>query len=288
MTESIGIRYVIPQSQFPNMNINNSGSPLPEFVERGVQSIGRGGGVLLGSTLIKGGLEGAVLGASLGPWLTAALHRLILEFNSRFLSGREEKRVVSVLYYAAQRIEQRRDSGDTLRADDFFDEETDRSSGEEVLEGGIISAQREHEERKIEYIGYLLASICFDSSIDQSRANVLIDTAERMSWRQMMLLSYLNRLSEFALCRRNPPEIDSENLRHLESPPFDFLHEAAEAQRMRILMGVEAYLGYPYEPRKYAVSTLGKRLYTLMELDRIAHSELEELESLCMFGRYRA
>ncbi len=273
-------------SRVSNMDANSSDSPLPEIIETSVRSTGRGVGVLLGGALTKGDPAGAVLGASLGPWLTDALHRLVLEFNSRFLSSREEKRVVSALYYAAQRIEQRRDSGDTLRSDNFFDEETDRSSGEEVLEGGIIAAQREHEERKIEYIGYLLANICFDSSIDQSRANVLVEAAERMSWRQMTLLSYLNRLSEFALGWRDTPEVDSANLQDLESPPFDFLHEAAEAQRMRILMGVEAYLDYPYEPRKYAVSKLGERLYTLMELGNIPHSELEELESLCMFGRY--
>ena len=57
-------------------------------------------------------------------------------------------------------------AGETVsRTDGFFDEETngDRSDAAEVAESVLLKAQREPEEKKIDYMGYLFASIGLQS-----------------------------------------------------------------------------------------------------------------------------
>lgn len=179
------------------------------------------------------------------------------------------------------------EQGKEIRDDGFFNEGTDdRSTADEIVEGALIAAQREHEERKVEYIGYLIANICFDDSLDASHSNALISTAERMSWRQMRILSYLLRLQEFTGLDRAVHTFDPDSVRGLEPAPDDFLHEFSELQRMRILMDIEAFMDFPFDPSKHAVSNFGMQLYSLMELKRIESSVLQEIDELCKFGRY--
>jgi hypothetical protein len=72
----------------------------------------------------------------------------------------------------------------------------------------------------------------------------------------------------------------------LEAPPDDFLHEFSELQQMRLLMDLEAFMDFPLDLSRYVVSKFGRQLYSLMELERIEPSVLQEIDDLCKFGRY--
>ena len=85
------------------------------------------------------------------------------EFRERQLSSREDIRVGKVLAITALEIHQRIENGESPRNDGFFDKKpTGRSDAEEVAEAIMLKCQREPQEKKIEYMGYLLASIAFD------------------------------------------------------------------------------------------------------------------------------
>lgn len=265
--------------------IDEGDSTLPEVVDTGADSVGAGIGAVIGTFL--GGPAGAAAGATLGPPLSDALRRVGAEINKRYISPREDQRVASALRYAVERAEEIMETGEEPRDDGFFGGEVDnRSTADEIIEGALIASQREHEERKIEYIGYLIANICFDYSVDRSNSNVLINTAENMNWRQLVVLSYLHRMQEFAGLQDENHIFDTNRVRGVVPPPDDFLKEVSELQRMRILLDLEAFIDFPLDLGKYMVSRLGEQLYSLMELERIADSELVEIHKLCKLGRY--
>jgi len=260
-------------------------SALPEIADTGADTAGAATGATVG--ILFGGPGGAVVGATIGPPLAHAFRKIGAEINSRYISPKEDERVASALTYAIERAEQKIEDGEEIRGDGFFDEETDdRSTADEIVEGALIAAQREHEERKVEYIGYLIANICFDESLDRSQSNALISTAERMSWRQFRILSYLLRLQGFNGQDSADHIFDPASVRGLEPPPDDFLHEFSELQQMRLLMDLEAFMDFPLDPSKYVVSKFGRQLYSLMELERIEPSVLQEIDDLCKFERY--
>jgi hypothetical protein len=53
----------------------------------------------------------------------------------------------------------------------------------------LITAKRQHEERKVEFMGYLLANVAFHAEIDEHLANWLIRMIDELSWMQLCLLS---------------------------------------------------------------------------------------------------
>jgi hypothetical protein len=264
---------------------DNDNSALPEIANTGADTVGAATGATLG--MLVGGPGGAVVGAAVGPPLSHAFRKIGAEINNRYISPREDERIASALTYAIKRAKEKIDKGKKIRGDGFFDEGTDdRSTADEIVEGALIAAQREHEERKVEYIGYLIANICFDESLDGSQSNALIRAAERVSWRQMRIFSYLLRLQEFTGEDRTAHTFDPDSVQGLEAPPDDFLHEFSELQQMRLLMDLEAFMDFPLDLSRYVVSKFGRQLYSLMELERIEPSVLQEIDDLCKFGRY--
>ena len=84
------------------------------------------------------------------------------EILERQLGPREKVPVGAAFAIAAAEIRQRIENGESVRTDGFFDEkQTGRSDAEEVGENVLLKVQREPEEKKIQYMGYLLANIAF-------------------------------------------------------------------------------------------------------------------------------
>lgn len=137
--------------------------------------------------MAAGPLSGAVVGA----FLNLAEN----DFASRVLSDREKDRVQVTLSLAKKRIAERITAGDSIRTDDFFqtDENMDRNcKADEVLESLLLVSQREPQQSKIPYMAYLLANCCFDQSLDSSELHIMIKIAEKLSYRQLCLLSLVN------------------------------------------------------------------------------------------------
>jgi len=153
-----------------------------------------GGGAILGAlgTNVADPAVGAILGA-----VGAALPRLVpvmRDYASRALSSREKIRVDCVAGVALHEIRRRLDTGELPRGDGFFDlGERDRSAAEELLDGVMRKARDEHEEAKITYMGWFLASILFSESVSRWEANRLLRLLERLSYRQLCILGALAR-----------------------------------------------------------------------------------------------
>jgi hypothetical protein len=116
------------------------------------------------------------------------------------LSKREQARVGAAFHFAAVAMQERLDAGGNYRTDGFFtDNASHRSPAAEVAEGVLVAAQRQHEERKVEFYGYLLANIAFQEEVDRQLANWLIRTADSLTWAQLCLLSAIAQKDQVQL-----------------------------------------------------------------------------------------
>lgn len=160
--------------------------PVKWMVARAAEITGNsaaaGAGLVLGSAI---GPSGALVGAVVGPVVAQ-----LSEFGMRSLGRREEERVAASVVFACQAFERLQAQGSVVRADGFFEsQEGGRSDGDEVIEGVLRAAQSSHEERKLPYLGQLLALVSVDEACDRGLANWLIRSAEQLSWTQFVLLS---------------------------------------------------------------------------------------------------
>lgn len=163
---------------------------ITKIIMTGSEITGAIGGAVIGN--IVAGPTGSLIGAGTGPIITKLFQTLGIEIKGRFLSQRETIRVGAAFTYALAKIQEYEKMGIQIRNDDFFqDEYEDRPASEEVLEGIILSAQREYEERKIKFLGNLYANISVDPSISREHANQLLKVADSLSFRQFCIIQLL-------------------------------------------------------------------------------------------------
>jgi hypothetical protein len=157
---------------------------IKNLVEEGSKitgpAIGAGIGFLLGGPI------GAAIGGGSGYLLQKGMIEIGNDIADRGLSKREKMRIGGVAMYAADKIKKRMDNGEMLRDDGFFERPQvghaacieipiiERPPDEEVIEGVLLAVQREHEEKKLFFIGNLLGNIFFDSNIDKAQINLMI------------------------------------------------------------------------------------------------------------------
>jgi hypothetical protein len=168
--------------------------PARHLIEAGSDLVGVTSGVAFG--LVVGSPEAVLAGAAAGSALTSVLR----DFGRRLLGHREQVRVGAVATFARMAYEQRVAAGDHLRDDNWFEERpSGRSIAAEICEGTLLTAQREHEERKIQYYGYLLANLSFEPNIDEYLANWLLQLANQLTLAQLVLLAMIGRKDNFDL-----------------------------------------------------------------------------------------
>jgi hypothetical protein len=159
--------------------------------------------------MVVGGATGAATGEAAGAALGAATPLAVRglawgarEFRERVLGQREALRVINAITVAKARIDERLAAGDVPRSDGFFNAgEANRSDAEELLEGVLLAAQREYEERKVSCYGNLYANIAFEPAIDSVTANSLLREADDLSYTQIQLLALVARKDVIPLPR---------------------------------------------------------------------------------------
>jgi hypothetical protein len=163
--------------------------PAERAVAAGVEITGSTAGVAAG--LLLAGPTGALGAAAAGSVITAGLR----EVTRRVLSRREEARGAGRWRVPRRRGSARRAAGrrQRLRDDGFFVRSNGRADSDEVVEGVLLAAQRSYEERRVPYMVYLMANVCFEKQVDGHLANWAINTAQDLTWAQFVLLSAVGR-----------------------------------------------------------------------------------------------
>lgn len=236
----------------------------------GADLAGSVGGAAFG--LAFAGAPGALAGAVAAPVLAGVLD----EVAGRVLSRREQVRVGAVVRYAADSLQQMLDAGAELRTDDFFATGPAPAAGEEVIEGVLLASQREPQERKLEFMGHLIASVAVNEDITAQVATWATKVAEELTWMQVILLSLVGEkgtrpLPAIRMDAGHPGEWDTwglmEQLADLGLGRRELVVPGRmETPRMR-LPTIDPNLA------NYRLSTGGYLLHKAMRLDQIDESE---------------
>jgi hypothetical protein len=240
------------------------------------------------SEMAVGGGAGAATGepvaAAVGagaPIVIRGLTWAAAEFRQRVLGQREAYRVAMVARLAKAKYEKNIAEGKELRDDDFFlkDEATGRTSADEIIEGTLLAAQREHEERKLPYYANLLANLPFEPAIDRYTANLLLRTAQELSYRQLCLLALVAKKDQHILPNKSRP---ADGISWGAWSVKEELDDLGYGKREMVMAahhgpGLPTNIGVPAD---LALRTAGTALYELMGLAEIPDSELYKLSAL--------
>jgi hypothetical protein len=226
-----------------------------------------------------GGPVGGAVGAG-APAVIRAFVWAAGEFRERVLGHREAYRVVSVVRLAKAKYEENIAGGAQVRDDDFFlkDEASGRSSADEIVEGTLLAAQREHEERKVPYYANLIANLPFEPAIDRYTANFLLRTAQELSYRQLCLLTLVAKKDQHVLPSTSAPASGigweawsvKQELDDLGYAKRELVQAAHHGPGLPTNIGVPADL---------ELQTGGTALYQLMGLVEIPDSDLFKLSA---------
>ncbi len=159
-------------------------------IEHGAEYIGAAAGGAIG---LVGGPPGAIAGAVVGSAIGHTLERAGMEVYDRLLVRRQQQRVGAVLALAEQEAIRAQQAGGSIRTDGFFEatKSSRRSGADEVLEGVLLHAADAYEERKLRHLAAILPSVAMRSDISVADAHLLTRLADRLSWRQLLILGVL-------------------------------------------------------------------------------------------------
>jgi hypothetical protein len=251
-----------------------------ELIRTGSDVAGAAVGATIG--LVIGGPPGVIAGSASGPAIARVFRYVGAEFKNRVLGRREEVRVGAVLAFAGKKIRDNLEAGKQVRQDGFFTEQPDdRSDAEEIFEGVLLAAQREHQEKKLRFYGNLVANIAFDPSISRERANLLLKIGEGLTYRQMCLLAVFGIQDKASLGFRQE---DYRGRDRFEPELVVVLQESFDLYTQSLVScGGEALLGLTdVNPAKMEVQGSGAYLYNLMELWTLDLGDLNHTASFLM------
>lgn len=252
---------------------------IKEIIETGSEISGGVGGAIIGG--LFAGPVGAVLGGASGPIITRVFKSIGTEIKERFLSHREEVRIGAAYTFALSKINENESNGLLLRNDDFFQNvDNNRPASEEVLEGIILSSQKEFEELKLKYLGNLYANICYDKEISKEHSNQLIKTADILTFRQFCILQLLQE--RYIASQQITFKI--RGLDKWEIKLIDIIAEIRDLQQKGLVFIPTTYDGgdnsSPIRLEKLTITTSGLFFCKMLSLDEIESERLEKLNKI--------
>lgn len=210
----------------------------------------------------------------LSVFTASVLIAVLDDFNQRHLSDLEKERVGKVVEVAIRKFESNAQN-DAIKKNlaDGYDEDT----AKETVEAILAAAQREHQSRKIKYIGYLLGNLNFHPEVTPIFANQLIRSAESLTYNQLILLQIFSDEGLKA-------KLLQKDYSGKSGIPWDimpYLHETKELYNNGLLgMPGDSMIGLSHvNPGKMITQGQGKKLKELMDLDEIPQAEIQEAAS---------
>ena len=250
-------------------NKTNGDERFQKLINSGAEFIGS-----MFPGILSGSAEAALYGVG-GTVVSIVLKGLGKEFSRRYLGSREEARVGALIMLASEEVRKRRENGDSLRGDGFFDEKaTGRKDAEEVIESLLLKCQRDPEEKKIKYMANLLSNICFDPTVDVDTAHQIIKAAEQLTYRQLCILKICVIKDSFSL-REGDYRDQGRSSKNL----YPILYECYNLSLTGYISfgGDVAFGPTDVKPGKMNVQGIGADIFNLMGLMSIPQEEIEPI-----------
>jgi len=240
-----------------------------------IPHIGVASRAALGTVL--GGPYGAAAGAVLGILFQQNSALILEDIFSRQLSPNEGRRLASTVLGAAERIREKLALQHPLKPGWFKNTVDLSDEAAEVIEGVLIHAQREYEEKKLKHYAYLLANLAFASNISDATANMLVKLCNSLSYRQLGLIYIFNDSKRFLLRQtdRQTEDFTGEDINPVLEPLY---MEIKELNNLMILMQPVFMMNFEdINPSSIVLMGTGKLLYSLMELNQYDQADLKHL-----------
>lgn len=230
-------------------------------------------GAVVGSGVgvVVAGPVGAVGGATLGALVQTAVQWIGKEIKERQLSKREEKKIGTVYELAKRKIEENIKNGKPIRNDPFFmPEAEERSSADEITEETMFAAQRESEEKKLPFLANMYANLFFDEAIDKPMAFQLLRMAEKLTFRQLQIVSLIGGIQIAAEDMHFQP-LRKEAYKSINGyKNISIATEVYSLYREGVIQSKSAILDpVGITPAELTVGGCGAMLYNLMELSKV-------------------
>jgi hypothetical protein len=251
--------------------MSDQADPIINLVDVGSELAGTAATGVAIALLQPGPDEALMLGLT-GVGLTHALRWVGTEIAERWLGRREKIRIGAAYTFALAKVRENMESGRQIRQDGFFQERPDeRTDGEEILEGVLLTAQREHEEKKLKYIGNIFANVAFMPEVSAAQANWLLQRARELTYRQLCILALTQRKE-----RKNPsygpkdgdPAFEMEYRQLMDMFSYDETIESYRRGHIDDSGGISRVTG---------LDRIGMLCYTVMGLDEIPEDDLRRL-----------
>ena len=233
---------------------------------------------------LLGGPAGAGVGAAVGTLASHGLLAAGLEIWERQMSGREKARVAAVITMAGDKMQKRLAAGEKLREDDFFDAKPPyQSHAVEVTESLLLKAQREPQERKLDYIANVIPFIGFDSAIGVPIAHQLLRFASELSYYQYCILALAMHTASFDLFEDHAGSIGRDKLSAAQT---SFLSDCWDLKIKGLLWtGTDLDLNlYEIRPNCLSLQPLGSMLAKALGLENIQLQEITPMAELFVYG----
>lgn len=230
-------------------------------------------------TIVKSGISGGLAALStaypaLSP-LLSVLQTVGDDMVSRALSAYERSRVDRTYAEIINKIKQKLDSGLFPRTDDYWAPKYEGISDAKILlEGVLIKARDEYEEKKRRYFPNLCANMCFAEHLAYERLNTILKLFEQLTYRQLLILAYVSRNKEINI------EGWESNVRLVTETDkyYDVYCEVLNLYNSNLLRNPQQ--GWSSKGvSSLNLSPLGKDLVILAELDNMPEPEISEVAS---------
>lgn len=138
----------------------------------------------------------------------------------------------------------------------------------------LLRSQQEPEEKKIRYMGYLLANVAFDPQISPAMAHQIVKAAEQLTYRQLCILKLAVVKGAFGL-----RAIDYRGQGSFPKELYQLLYECLDLyHRGFVNFGSEVAFGpTDIAPGKITIQGLGADVYNLMRLSSIPDTDLASI-----------
>lgn len=258
-------------------------------------------GDVVGTAVTLAGVAvGGPFGAFAGPFASAGFkalaHRLLgleatfvdvgQDFEARNLTPLD-KRLVDTAYVAAvETLGKRLEAGEGLRDDGFFPaEDADKfdSPAEMALAAVLAAAQNSYDTKKAERLGELFSWIAFHPEISASHANLLIETASRLTYTQMLLLGI------FAVEETKPTLPDWQSTGSFTPNEMNLVAQMEGLAREGLIVRADHRIISTFtdiNPRQLMTVLNGSRLVEAMDLTEAELADCEEIKrGLWLLGK---
>lgn len=230
-------------------------------------------------TIVKSGISGglAALSAAYPAFspLFSVLQPVAEDFASRALSTKERNRIDRTYKEIIDKIGKKLEAGSVPRTDDYWAPNAEGGSNATVLlEGVLIKARDEYEEKKRRYFPNLCANMCFAEHLPYERLNTILRLFEQLTYRQLQILAYVYRNGAVNTCSwelriRLLPSTDKY---------YDIFCEVFNLYNVNLLKNPTA--GWTSNGiSELRLSPLGLDLVSLAELNSIPEEEIADIAS---------